>query len=583
MCIGGINPNRFEPDVDALAFVIAFFLGRVISILLYQSTWKNGIARKFHPWGALATFLARPWPWLAHIPIVVLTASLDWQSLPHVRVFIWVAAGALCLGAVGRFGAVDLGRFFLFDRCLIVLLWVGLGFSPAFLYPLLLACCCLQYTVSGWALNPGYSNLLGFEFMRSSLCMALAGLLTLAGLSGIDAAPMGIVEAEALFFALVLCGQAAGYVQQAVAKSALGKHWYSWFRENRLQCLLVNAYLRGWCAQWIRMESILRLARWVTHFRVPLCAAACLIEISWLFILADSPLALMILAATLAFHLAVWLFTGLAGYHYAISHLLMIFLYVTISSQSSKSDYALVGGGCILVSSVWVLLLRRHIFREYTRHGAPGGWGWAADPADHLMSWWDGPYMRMYSYRVKTVTGRHYDFPVTRFSPYDTFMTDMHTHLMILNRNWDLDPQLAADRVIARTGVWGLSVSLQDRDPLYRLMDSPEADLGCMYPKTNDSRISDSFAPLVAFFQGIHRFQSRWWFRILFRWPHFPGEDHVPDISPLASESLPAYSGTEPVTEVICTCVKTFYRGDAILKLDESVFARICIPQEASK
>jgi hypothetical protein len=519
--------------------------------------------------------------------------------MPRLHVFICVMSGAFSLAAVGRWGAVDLGRFFLFDRCLIVVLWLGLCVSPVFLYPLLVTCCCLQYIVSGSPFSPGYSNLLGFEFMRGSLCFCLAGLLVQAGLRILEVQGLVlglfVTEYETQVFALVLCVQAAGYFQQALAKCALGNRWYSWMLENRLQCLLVNAYLRGWGAPWVRMHWVLWLARWMSRLRILLCSAVWVIEISWVLILADRRLALGILAATTVFHLTVWLLTGLAGYHYVVSHVLMMMLVmVTDFSVGIKLEYALAGGCCMLLSSIWVLLLRRRLFREYISKGTAGQWGRVADPADHLMSWWDGPYMRLYSYSVKTSSGQRFHFPVTRFSPYDTFLTDMHTHLMVLGRNWDLDPQLDADRARIRTGVWGLTVSIADRNRLYTWMDDPKVDLDILNldqgvvkgadeyaisvtKKQNNNLASETLSSLIAFFQKLNLYQSNVWFRTLFLWPHFPGEDGVPDWSPLASECLPSYCGTDPVTEVSCYCIKTFYHGDVIKVVEERVFARFCI------
>jgi hypothetical protein len=568
--------------MNVLAFVPAFLLGRLGSVLLYQAGWNNGRARRFPAAGALAAFLAKPWPWLAHIPVLMSSLTLDWHGMPRLRIFTALAAGAFALASAGRWGAADLGRCFLFDRFLIAALWLGVWVSPICLYPLLLAGCCLQYTVSGWPWHPGYSNLLGFEFMRCALCHVCAGLLVAAGSRWIG---KGLADPEALILAVVLCGQAAGYVAQALAKCALGKRWYSWILENRLQCLVVNAWLRGWGERRIGQAGILRMARWIARFRVPLCAAVWLIEIGWLFVLADARLALGLFAATALFHLAVWLLTGLAGYHYAVSHGTMaLFAASPFAAEVFRREYAWAGAGCILAYALWALLLRRRIFLSYVREGSPGRWARFLDPADHLMAWWDGPYMRMYSYSVRTASGRRFRFPVTRFSPYDTFMTDIHTHLMILGRDWDLDPGLAADRALARAGVWGLTVSLADRDRVYALMDDPAAVLAGLHPDADAGRVAATppaaGQPLADFFAGLNRSRPRKGFRWLLRWPHFPGEDQVPDWSPLAGESLPDYDGSEPVSEVACHCVKTFYRGGSLELLGERVFARIRIEPE---
>lgn len=90
--------------------------------------------------------------------------------------FSTAAAILLALGAIGRLGCDDRGRFFTADRVFSLLLALCVPFSPAFLYPSLVAACCLQYTVAAWPLGPGYSNLLGHEFMRGSLCVASAAL-----------------------------------------------------------------------------------------------------------------------------------------------------------------------------------------------------------------------------------------------------------------------------------------------------------------------------------------------------------------------------------------------------------------------
>jgi hypothetical protein len=574
----------------SIPFILSFLLGRIGSLWLYQVTWNNGIERRFHLGGAMATLLSRPWLWLVHIPVMALSSTLDWESLPKLHLYICVAAGCLALAAIGRMGAVDLKRWFIFDRCLVGIIWLGLWLSPVFLYPLLLACCCLQYIVSGSTLSPGYSNLLGFEFMRSSLCLGLATLLIQAGLQLLEWQAFLSIDLDAQVLGIVLCGQAAGYVQQAIAKSTLGKHWYSWILENRLQCLVVNAWLRGWCATWMSIGGILSLAKSISRVRILLCAAAWIIEISWILILVDARLAQGILAATTLFHFAVWVLTGLIGYHYIISHLLMLSFAATPSAlKLFKPEFALVGFGCILFSSVLVLLLRRTLFREYTRTGSAGHWGRLADPADHLMSWWDGPYMRLYSYSVKTSSGRCFSFPVTGFSPYDTFLTDIHTHLMILGKSWNLDPQLDVDREIIKIGVWGLTLSLEDRDRVYALMDNPKADLRIFNRDSRQNKFlgeftkthADAQANLTKFFQGINFYQSKWWFKILLLCPHFPGEDRVPDWSPLATEYLPRYTGAEPITEVTCYCLKTFYQGDAIQRVEERAFAQFRINEDS--
>jgi len=572
-------------------FALAFFWGRLGSVLLYQATWQNGKNRIYHPLGAFFTFLCKPWPWLFHIPLLLLISQINWYSLPNLFFYICIAGSLFSLAAIGRIGAVDLRCLFMIDRFIVFILVIGLWFSPVFLYPLLIACCCLQYTISGSSWSPGYSNLLGFEFMRNTLCLCFSSIVVLSGVKVL--ANQGFIigdnmlPTEILILAIVLSGQAASYVPQAVAKCAIGERWYSWVFKNRLECLVVNSYLRGWCADCTKEKWVLCLAKWISKFRVLFCSMVLLIEMSWLIILVNPSLTEVILTSTIIFHSLVWLLTGLISYHYIASHLLFIFLMPSLITEPAfDSGLIIIGVCCILLSSIWVLLLRRKIYNGF-KSGVNGNcYLNLIDPADHLMAWWDGPSMRMYTYSVKTSSNKQFHFPVTKFSPYDTFLTDIHTHIMILGKKWEFDQYLLDDRKYANTGVWGLVISLEERDKLYHEMDEIPTPIGSLISTqhsineiVNSEDIQKSQSHFVNFFQGLNFYQSKWWFRILFLFPHFPGEDWVPDISPLAKDKLPNYSGDEPIIELTIKCVKTFYCNNSIKLISDLDITKIQITQ----
>ena len=387
-------------SIEIIFFVLAFFGARLGSVLLYQVTWQNGKKRIYHPLGAFFTFLCNPWPWLFHVPLLLLISQINWYALPHLYFYICMSGSLFSLAAIGRIGAFDLRCLYMIDRFIVFVLALGLWFSPVFLYPLLIACCCLQYTVSGSSWSPGYSNLLGFEFMRNTLCQCFSSIVVLSGLKVLENHGLIIgdrlLPTEILILAIVLSGQAASYVPQAIAKCALGERWYSWALKNRLECLAVNAYLRGWCAGCIKEKWVLCLAKWISKFRVLFCSMVLLIEISWLLILVNPSLTAVILVTTIAFHSLVWLLTGLISYHYIASHLLILFLLPFIITEHSFHEALLIAGVCcILLSSIWVLLLRRKIYNEFKSGVNESRYVKLIDAADHLMAWWDGPSMRM--------------------------------------------------------------------------------------------------------------------------------------------------------------------------------------------
>jgi hypothetical protein len=550
-----------------IGFLLIFFLGRATSLGLYRMCWTNGTSGDFFAGSAILTLLRRPLPWIAHLAFVYPTLGLTWDNFPALQDMAGMLAALLALGAIGRFGSADLGRFFLVDRLLVGGLAVGVLLSPAFVYPCLIACGCLQYTVSSFRLGPGYSNLLGFEFARASLSL-LAAALALFGWLGIAAQKwdhFGSIALAALFGL-----QASTYVNHALAKSALGPRWWSWISNNRIECLTANAWLRGWKFRRNR-QAVMKQVGWMARYRIALCGGAWTLEMAWLFFLADARLAAVLLGATILFHLAVFALTGLFSYQYVINHLFLLGLMLYHETSAIfQADHLMACVIAVLVSACWIAWLRRGILGE----GISGSKSKLADPADHLMAWWDTALMRMYSYTVETASGKTFALPTPKLSPHDTALTDIHTHLMILGAHSGLDPAIPQDRAIARTGVWGLTIHSEDRDFLLRLMDHAET-LPIHAPHPAWKEMPDTAAPLRALFEGMNRMIGKRWARIILRWPHFPGEDLAPDICPLIEPALPLFRFDEPIAAVTIRRTKTFLHRDGMILLENSVLGRI--------
>jgi hypothetical protein len=564
-----------------MTFLLLFFWGRVVSLGLYRMCWTNATAGDVAHRGVMMALLRRPKLIVVHGFFLWPMLGLSWQAWPWLHGYAMVLTSLLAVGAIGRFGSADLGRFFVLDRAIAFALAVGVWFSPVFLYPCMVACCSLQYTVASWRLGPGYSNLLGYEFVRASLSVILGGFMVYGWgrCFGLD-----WVGVEATLLAVVMGYQASTYVNHALAKSALGPKWHSWMRENRVECLLANSWLRGW--KFGRNENFVRKQLcWTAKHRRMVCACAWLLEISWLGVLAEPRFALMILGTTLVMHVVVFVLTGLMAYQYVVNH---VFLMVMIFSCGEGGMF---GGenlaACAIaipVAAIWIGCLRGRIFADYQQSGTPGVGGSFADAADHLMAWWDTPYMRMHSYTVETCDGEQFALPVPKLSPHDTTLTDIHTHWMILGIHTDLDPMIATDRAVARVGVWGLTVHRDDRDFLYRMMDAPETEAldqlrgdGKSRPWSRSERGGEprDAAPLRALFEGMNREIGKKWFQFIMRWPHFPGEDLVADQCPLVEPRLKDFRFDQAMACVTIWRVKTVYWKNEFSLVEREIVGRI--------
>ena len=545
------------------AFLLLFFLGRAASLGLYRMCWTNGTSGKFLASSAILTLLSRPLLWIAHLAFVFPVVGLSWDKFPALQVMSAMLAALLALGAIGRFGCA----MFIMDRLVVFALVVGVYFSPAFVYPCLVACGCLQYTVASFLLGPGYSNLLGFEFVRASLSLVAAALALFGGLciAGEDWENFGEIALAAL-----LGFQASTYVNHALAKSALGSRWWSWISENRVECLTANAWLRGWKFGRSR-EVVMKQAHWMAMHRVSICGGAWVLEMAWLFFLADARFAALLLGATILFHLAVFALTGLCSYQYVVNHLAVLgFILCHDTSEVFQIEHVAACVIAIPAAACWIAWLRRGILAE----GNSGAKSKLADAADHLMAWWDTPLMRMYSYTVETVSGKTFAFPVPKLSPHDTALTDIHTHLMILGAHPGLDPAIPQDRAFARTGVWGLTIHREDRDFLFGLMNDAEK-IALPAPPPVWEEMPAAAAPFHDVFQGMNRMIADHRLRPILRWPHFPGEDLAPDICPLVEPALPLFRFDEPIAAVTVRRTKTFLHRDEMILLENSVLGRI--------
>lgn len=563
-----------------VAFVVLFFVGKINSLLIYQVCWSNGRAGQFNSLGALATLLRKPLPWLLHLPSLLLTSCVSWEDAPTLRLFSTITLGLLAMGAIGRFGAVDLRRFFVADRIIVALLTIGVYFHPVFIYPATVAACCLQYTISGWPLGPGYSNLLGFEFIRGTACVLTACIGCRELLITVGLQPDRF---ESLAFAVVLGYQASTYVNNALAKTLTGGHVLAWITQNRVQCLLVNAHLRGWGSGVFSTAFVLKLARLVGWFRIPFCATAFAIEAGFVFVLARVELCFAMLVSATGFHVMVFLMTGLLELEYVVNHVtLCVLIHDSSLALAFSSEHVIAFCLCAAICFTWVGWLRLRIFDAYQQSGAANPLHRLADAADLLMAWWDSPYMRMFTYTATTASGRELSWSVNQMSPYDTALTDIHTHIMLLRQHPGLDPQAESDRQIARTGVWGLVASIEERDRLYRLMDESKPDLNvlqttvssnawrCDGPGDGPSDGPVAAQPLWRLFDCTNQYLRFRWFRMIMKWPHFPGEDMVPDVCPLVTPSLPPYHFNEPVVQVTLSRIKTFYTGSEIVLVEQS-------------
>eukprot|EP01051_Picozoa_sp_SAG22_P009821 SAG22_NODE_845_length_6871_cov_3.172327_4_plen_821_part_00 len=632
--------TRAETE-DAGSLILHFAAGRLLSWLLYQSTWLNTNVllldpiREYVPpgwWfvfggllhqpavsgGSLAArYLSQPLWWPVHA--VVMAGFVRAPGWPEDAGFLrHVSALCACLllgKAVGRFppltvevvkgGGADAAKpppttfrhlFFALDRLLCLVLAPLVWIHPGWLYPAVVMSCLCAYSInSGRGLPLPISNYLGFEYTRIVACFCIAVLW----MPSAGPLPPSVATGPPAV-AAVLAAMGGCYYNHGMGKLRLGKTVFSWPLTDRIECLIANSWLRGWPVPAV-------LAAVVRRLRLPMCLGGVGSELGGLAVGMGWPFAAGVFSSLGLFHCSVTVLSGLCDWEAICLHFTCAYWIVSESiggsggscgsggdgsgqlllSALARPGCAVATVGCVVLSEFWVEWCSTIQSDELRMV--------LADASDLRMAWFDSPYMRMFSYTVTVAgdpSGAEHAFPCTKWAPYDTIITDIHSRLAFWKSSYaGLDRTRTADVAVVKAGVWGLLLQHDQAERMYALQDKLELELerragdagaGTRGAATGDAAAAaadddrqDSVAAalrnefcsthppppwviddsdlsgwpavhrqLVGHLQGINtlRLRAGWLYRTLWdRWPHFPGEDWVLDISPLLA--LPAGDG----------------------------------------
>eukprot|EP01065_Artemidia_motanka_P019455 TRINITY_DN23129_c0_g1_i1.p1 TRINITY_DN23129_c0_g1~~TRINITY_DN23129_c0_g1_i1.p1 ORF type:complete len:688 (+),score=159.33 TRINITY_DN23129_c0_g1_i1:58-2064(+) len=466
---------------------LAFLLccGRAASLFVYVSTWlhvsgflgaklcksaeraawverrASGADLRNVPSLLLRYIVRGPVAWPVHVLVSYQLLKVEWAAGNAALQAVATTACVLLLGkAVLRFGCPELGNYFVADRVLCVCLCALSLSHPVWLYWSTVASCVAAYVVgNSVGFEVPYSNYLGFELCRWVCCYSIVGLLGEAA---------GFDQAVCLAAVILSCGDY--YFRHARGKINLAPDPTEWVLSNRIECLVVNSYLRGWNS-FIPMQRMMALASFLRMMRVPMCAGGVVAEAAGSLSLLAPEAAALSFAALAGFHASVFALSGLCDWEGVV---LLSTAAATVWSGACESVFSTIPVWVAVLGPVWCLCSARwgSFVQAQLMKGGNEHYMILFDSADMLMCWWDSPYMRMYTYKVETDKG-WYRFPVTLFSPYDSILTDIHTRLNIVGQGLytGLDPSAEADAGVARSGVWGLLVDRFHARDMYALQD----------------------------------------------------------------------------------------------------------------
>lgn len=349
-------------------------------------------------WLGRLTGDARRAPWVFALPWLALSTGWRWSAIPAGDV-LRVLSTVLLVGLAWKASTKDIdivvGRTEAPARLAVLGAAAGAAWSPALVF------------VAGYFLSRPFGLWQHHATLPMRVLQAVMGFLGLAGLSALAVAqglPSFMSAATLVFFVVTL--QVSHYLITALAKALLGPRWTSWVTDNRLHHLAASAYSWGWArflpwSTWRRVIGALRVVE------RPIQGAAFAVELLAPLALLDPDLAIGFCLGWSAFHLGVFLCSGLLFWDWMLTNLAVA---ASIASMPAAVTDIAFGPWPVLVSVVFMVVfpLRHKLWRPMP------------------LGWFDTPFTQRIHWRVEGASGEIYGLYNDFMCPHERLYGKVH-------------------------------------------------------------------------------------------------------------------------------------------------------------
>lgn len=414
------------------------------------------------------------------------------------------------------------------ERGLLILSLAGLVFSPAALALLL------------WVMNRRFSVWLH----HASLSLRHIQLLFAFCLAwlGLEWTPLARLGSQHYMFG-VLTLHASHYWVTVFAKGWMGGSLHGWVWDNRLHDLAASAYSWGW-ARFVPEGYYLAFVRLLKRFDRPAQAVAFLFEGLAPLILLDVQLGTALITGWIAFHLVVFVASGILFLEWILANAALLYLMYALTDGASVMGFEAMLLGCLFMAIF--------PFR---------GVLWQARP----LAWWDTPWTQRIEWRVTGESGKVYALRNDFMCPHERLYGRIHGIFMFprpmvgfhLGEVFRRDLR---DEILASRG---------EPERLAAIQKSHGIDTTA--PELRERHI----AYLKRFFSRLNKGAIKFILPKGLRWLKYPGGQCY------YWGDLPRYSRQEPIKSVEAVYKEEFYDGQGFRKLDEQSVMTVEIPDEA--
>jgi hypothetical protein len=269
------------------------------------------------------------------------------------------------------------------DRGLLIALFALLCWRPVFVIPFL-----FQFYIISWQFEyPFGQHSWAATDLPVNLLILFSGAVLASSFKTLR------WSQPVLFCFLILVG--AHYWPSGFGKLRLG-----WLFHDHVELLLPATYANGWLA-FLSINQIEAITRFIGDLRVPMKAFTLVVECGALFFLIHRKVALSLLPVWVAFHLGVFLLSGICFWQWSVVNL-CIAAVVWKSPVFRNSFFTfprfLASAGLIFLSPLWL--------------------------KPQNLSWFDSPANYVYRFEATGESGQRYLLHPGYFAPYQYTFTE---------------------------------------------------------------------------------------------------------------------------------------------------------------
>jgi len=355
---------------------------------------------------------------------------------------------------------------------------------------------------------------------------------------------LGPGERPALLFVMAtVC--LSHYLKPAWSKARLGPRWWSWAWENRTDFIVANAYNCGW-ARFLPNRVVTRVLHTMRPWVRLLNFATMAVEAAALVAFLDRRVFVAVLAATILFHVVVFLCAGILFWEGIATNAALATAVVFLPQRDTAPAFGLWAAAVAV--ALMALTIPDLLWQPF-----------------HL-GWWDNPVTTRIWWRVQTVSGRRYDLGNDFMCPFEREF-GRWTGLFFV-----------PEPVLGDAG-WG--ATLRDRDLRDRIraavgdltaLDELKQTHGTLW--WNEQQAEGHVAFLLAVFNRLNAGARKGPLPKRLRWLKAPGGQLF------QWSDLPPYRGDEPVRRIVISCEERSYvdATNELMLLRERVLREIDVP-----